>query len=219
MWLIVDWWLRCCRMWLFCSGELFDFLVVHGSMKEKEARQKFRQVLVLCPYSLFVYLCNSLLNNCSTLICHLLLWRCWLGVRKGSLRVNNWVVECWCSYLSGLHMAKLMPLPLTVSCFSKIQIGFTFLVPAHLDSPGQRSVKRMCVCVCVWFVSFAKNVVSMCICEFVCLRVQLFIQLLFVYLQACVLCADCVGCSVLSSEAHCTSRSQGNAVFCSSTVY
>ena len=37
-----------------------------------------------------------------------------------------------------LHMAKLMPLPLTVSCFSKIQIGFTFLVPAHLGSPGQR---------------------------------------------------------------------------------
>ena len=39
-----------------------------------------------------------------------------------------------------------MPLPLTVSCFSKIQIGFTFLVPAHLDSPGQRAVKRVCVC-------------------------------------------------------------------------
>jgi len=47
-----------------------------------------------------------------------------------------------------LHMAQLMPLPLTVSsCFSKIQIGFTFLVPAHLGSPGQRSVKRVCVCV------------------------------------------------------------------------
>jgi len=30
-----------------------------------------------------------------------------------------------------LHMAQLMPLPLTVSCFSKIQIGFTFLVPAY----------------------------------------------------------------------------------------
>ena len=27
-----------------------------------------------------------------------------------------------------LHTAQLMPLPLTVSCFSKIQIGFTFLV-------------------------------------------------------------------------------------------
>ena len=47
-----------------------------------------------------------------------------------------------------LHMAQLMPLPLTVSCFSKIQIGFTFLVPAHLGSPGKRAVKRVCV---VWW--------------------------------------------------------------------
>ena len=46
-----------------------------------------------------------------------------------------------------LHMAQLMPLPLTVSCFRKIQIGFTFLVPAHLGSPGKRAVKRVCVCV------------------------------------------------------------------------
>ena len=42
-----------------------------------------------------------------------------------------------------LHTAQLMPLSLTVSLFSKIQIGFTFLVPAHLGSPGQRAVKRM----------------------------------------------------------------------------
>jgi len=38
-------------------------------------------------------------------------------------------------------------MPLTVSCFSKIQIGFTFLVPAHLGSPGKRAIKRVCVCV------------------------------------------------------------------------
>ena len=48
-----------------------------------------------------------------------------------------------------LHMVQLMPLPLTVSCCSKIQIGFTFLVPAHPGSPGQRAIKRACVCVCV----------------------------------------------------------------------
>ena len=48
-----------------------------------------------------------------------------------------------------LHMAQLMPRPLTVSCFNKIQIGFTFLVLAHLGSPGKRAVKRVCVCVCV----------------------------------------------------------------------
>ena len=47
-----------------------------------------------------------------------------------------------------LHMAQLMPVTLTVTCFSKIQIGFTFLVLAHLGSPGKRAVKRECVCVC-----------------------------------------------------------------------
>jgi len=45
-------------------------------------------------------------------------------------------VLAWLSLWSNLHMAQLMPLPLTVSCFSKIQIGFAFLVPAHLGSPG-----------------------------------------------------------------------------------
>jgi len=46
-----------------------------------------------------------------------------------------------------LHIAQLMPLPLTVSCSNNIQIGFTFLVRADLGSPGQRAVKRVCVCV------------------------------------------------------------------------
>ena len=46
-----------------------------------------------------------------------------------------------------LHTAQLMPLPLTVSCFSKIHIGFTFLVPAHLGSPGKKAVKWVCECV------------------------------------------------------------------------
>ena len=57
---------------------------------------------------------------------------------------------CWRGYLSGARCrlaAQLMPLPLTVSCFSEIQIGFTFLVLAHPDSPGKRAVKRLCVCV------------------------------------------------------------------------
>ena len=48
-----------------------------------------------------------------------------------------------------LHMAQLMPLPLNVSCFSKIQIGFTFTVPAHLGSSGKGLLNR-CVCVCAF---------------------------------------------------------------------
>ena len=50
--------------------------------------------------------------------------------------------------VADLHMTQLMLLPLTVSCFSKIQIGSTFLVPAHTGSFGKRAVKRVCVCVC-----------------------------------------------------------------------
>ena len=48
-----------------------------------------------------------------------------------------------------MHVAQLMPLPLTVSCFSKIQIGFTFLVPAHPGSPGQRAIKQVSVLLCL----------------------------------------------------------------------
>jgi len=73
----------------------------------------------------------------------------WLGGRKGIRPVKlEWlgagVVICL-ERGADLHMAQLMPTPLTVSCFSKIQIGFTFLVPAHPGSPGQRAVKRVCV--------------------------------------------------------------------------
>ena len=47
-----------------------------------------------------------------------------------------------------LHMAQLMPLPLTVCCFTKMEIGFTFLVPAHLPEQGPLN-GCVCVCVCV----------------------------------------------------------------------
>jgi len=77
--------------------------------------------------------------------------RCWLGGRKGVRPVKTeWlgagVVVCL-QQGADLHMAQLMPLPLIVSCFSEIQIGFTFLVPAHPGSPGKRAVKQVCVCV------------------------------------------------------------------------
>jgi len=47
--------------------------------------------------------------------------------------------------VADLHMSQLMPLPPIVSCFSKIQIGFTFLVPAYPGSPPKRAVKRVSV--------------------------------------------------------------------------
>jgi len=51
----------------------------------------------------------------------------------------------WLELGADLHMAQLMPLLRTVSCFSKIQIFFTFLVPAHPGSPRKRAVKWVCV--------------------------------------------------------------------------
>ena len=54
------------------------------------------------------------------------LWCCWLGGRKGIQPVKNWVVGCWHGYLSGgdadLHMAQLMPMPVTISCSSKSRL-------------------------------------------------------------------------------------------------
>ena len=76
----------------------------------------------------------------------------WAAGRASGLQKTQWwgagVVICL-ERDADLHTAQLMPLPLTVSCFSKIQIGFTFLVPTHPGSPGQRAAKRVCVCVCV----------------------------------------------------------------------
>ena len=68
--------------------------------------------------------------------------------KKLSGRVLAWLFV-WSEEQTCNKLAQLMPVPLTVSCFGKIQIGFTFLVPAHPGSPGQKAVKRVCVCVCV----------------------------------------------------------------------
>ena len=57
-----------------------------------------------------------------------------------------------------MHTAQLMPLPLAVSCFSKIQIGFTFLVPAHLGSPGKGPL-NVCVCVIDYYAGPRRGVV------------------------------------------------------------
>ena len=68
---------------------------------------------------------------------------------KKTERCGSGVVICL-ERSAELHMAQRIPLPLTVSCFSKVQIGFTFLVLAHPGSPGQRAVKRVCVRACVY---------------------------------------------------------------------
>ena len=95
------------------------------------------------------------------------LWRCWLGSRKGIRPVKNCVVGYWHGYLSGARCRLAYgPADATathVSCFSKIRTGFTFPVLAHPGSPGQRAIKRVCVCVCVC----ACACVCVCVCTIV----------------------------------------------------
>ena len=62
------------------------------------------------------------------------------GCKKQSGGVLAWL-SVWNEV--DLHMAQLVPLPLTVSCFSKMRIVFTFLLSAHVDSPGKKAVIPM----------------------------------------------------------------------------
>jgi len=67
------------------------------------------------------------------------------------------VVGCWRGYLSGARCRLAYGLAdATAFCFSKIQIGFTFVVPAHPGSPGKGPLNG-CVCVCVCVVLLHKN--------------------------------------------------------------
>ena len=85
----------------------------------------------------------------------------WVAKRASGLSKTEWwdagMVICL-ERGAHLHMAQLMSLPLTVSCFSKIHIGFTFLVLIHLGSPGKRAVKQVCRCVCVKWSRLCKHV-------------------------------------------------------------
>ena len=79
------------------------------------------------------------------------LWRCWLGGRKGIRPVKNWVVGYWHGYLSGARCRLACgPADATATHCLLLHLNpdwFCLLVPAHLGSPGQRAVKRVCVCV------------------------------------------------------------------------
>jgi len=114
-----------------------------------------------------------------------------VGHREEHPPRKNWVIRCWCGYLSGegadyLHMVGPMPngVLLWLSVWSKVQtciwsswchchslslasaksrLVFTFLVVAHLGSPGKRAVKRVCVCVCGPMPLSSQNRVISCL--------------------------------------------------------
>ena len=68
--------------------------------------------------------------------------------KKLSVRVLVWLSSL--ERGADLHMAQLMPMPLTVSCSSKIQIGFTFLVVAYPGSPRKETLNGCIVLRCIW---------------------------------------------------------------------
>jgi len=128
-----------CLFYFFCFGSIFwsyfcNLVIIWWSCV----------VYVVCTFFGLLSIISVLLPS--------VLWRCWLGGRKGirPVKKRSGEVMAWLSVWNEvqtcmLHMAQLKPLPLTVSCFSKIQFGFAFLVPAHPGSPGKRAVKRVCV--------------------------------------------------------------------------
>ena len=126
---------------------MLTWYVWHHSKKQQNSKLISSSETYIVPYH-----CNNLLNWRLTVPADFLpsvLWRCWLGGRKGILPVKT---EWWGAGMviclergADFHMAQLMPLPLTVSCFRKIQIGFTFVVPAHLGSPRKGPLNG-CVC-------------------------------------------------------------------------
>ena len=121
---------------IFASGFLIPIMVSVGLIYWHYSRVSIISDFYLCVESV-----PSVLWHC---------WLGWLGSRKGIRLVKK--PEWWGAGMviclergADMHMAQLVPLPLTVSCFSKIQIGVTFLVSAHPGSPGQRAIKRVCV--------------------------------------------------------------------------
>jgi len=76
---------------------------------------------------------------------------------------------CWSGYLSGERCRLAYgPADATVSCFSKIQISFTFLVPAHPGCAGQRVVKQVCVCYMLlwWNLLYTEICMTVCILHY-----------------------------------------------------
>ena len=86
-------------------------------------QQSHDSVLIPTPFQRL-----NILTSCSFVLSSIL-----------AISLSVWSEVQTCIWPSWCHGHSL-------SCFSKIQIGFTFLVPAHPGSRGQRAVKRVCVC-------------------------------------------------------------------------
>ena len=102
-----------------------------------------------------------------------------------------------CFVLSGtyadLHMAQLLPLPLTVSCFSKIQISFNFLVLAYPGTPGKGPLNGVCVGgdIKTQLSQSIKSLRSLRLCECVCFRHAVCVSEVRLCVRVFVRCGVC----------------------------
>ena len=113
------------------------------------------QLMSLPPHHLCISKMQSeptvftLLYNCSViyLITPSVLWRCWLGVRKGIGPVkSDWWGASMVIFRSVVHIACIWFSYATATPSSLLQQNperFILLVPTHPGSPGQRVVKRL----------------------------------------------------------------------------
>jgi len=102
--------------------------------------------------------CWVLTNQWINILLPSVLWRCWLGVRKSIWAVKWSELSAWsevqiiCIWFSWCHCHPI------VSCFIKIQNGFTFLMPAYPACPGKEAIKQVSMSVCetdnIWKVQW-----------------------------------------------------------------
>jgi len=101
--------------------------------------------LSYCTQCFCIFLCTTRSIWIIKRQTHSVLWCCLMGGRKGIWHVKKWIVRCLHCYLSGtsadLHIAKLMPLPLTLSCSSKSRLVLPVWYQAHRSSPRQGAIK------------------------------------------------------------------------------
>jgi len=102
------------------------------------------EYIIFCAYFMYATWKSTLSLMYVFSVMPSVLWHCWFGSSKGMQPVKNWVVGCWRGCVPGSRCRFAYgPADGTATHYlllQLIQIGFTFLVPAHLG---------VCVCVCV----------------------------------------------------------------------
>jgi len=132
------------RYWWIPAGDLLQALALSSNCGQRLVESRRRRLNTDLLVMVSLQCCVAAMNgkarsrktpNSFSLVFH-------SSLHFTLLSVPFWCLFLFIMHLADLHMAQLMPVLLTVSCFSKIQIGFTFLVPA---SPRQRLL-NVCVC-------------------------------------------------------------------------